>query len=123
MSHLLGRRVGVLQAHPLQGERYRVQFTSLQNLKGPVQVHVALLGHGLSTQVKSGENAGETLHHEFVVLKMLNRTMTQREGQYVADLQLPKNQSSGATGFSVVFWVTGKGRQTPIQATGGPLPM
>ncbi len=121
MSGLLGQSVGKLEAHPLGNGKYKVQFHANLKDKSHYTVHVALLGHGLSTEVKYGENAGEILHHEFVVLKTTKKGMQKIGNLYQADVALPSNKMTGPKRFSVAFWVSAPGSQRPIQATGGYL--
>jgi hypothetical protein len=120
-QQLLGKSVGVLKATPRDNKTYHVQFSPEVRKQGSYKVHVALLGHGLSTDVKYGENAGETLQHEFVVLKTYARNMTKQGAHFTANLKVPENKSAGAPKMSLVFWVSAEGSQKPIQAVGGYL--
>ncbi len=121
LSNLTTQAVGVLQAEASTQGTYQISFRPKDPASRKYRVHVALLGHGLSTKVKYGENAGETLHHEFVVLKTDQKQLQRNNDVYQADLALPKNTQSGASQRSVVFWVSVEGSQKPIQAVGGYL--
>ncbi len=121
LTNLKGPAVGTLQAEPKGKQTYQVTFRPKDKASKKYIVHVALLGHGLSTKVKYGENAGETLHHEFVVLKTMKADLKRKKGVYSATLPLPQNAKSGAKQTSVVFWVSVEGDQKPIQAVGGYL--
>ena len=85
---------------------------------GDFEVHVALLGGGIVSAVRAGENSGRTLRHEFVALAL----KTARLEAGAADLNLPKPAVAGVTRHALSVWVTRRGELTPQQATGGWLP-
>ncbi|HEX4343832.1 MAG TPA: DUF1223 domain-containing protein [Verrucomicrobiae bacterium] len=76
------------------------------------QVHVALLGCDLQTAVKAGENNGETLKHDFVVLAMQSNPLKENEAHLTLGTAKP-----GEKAFAV--WVTEGDRMTPVQVAGG----
>ena len=70
----------------------------------------------------AGENSGETLIHEFVVLSLAYKTMVKKEdGTYTVDISLPEKNKSQAKKFSMAFWISPEDSYKPIQATGGYL--
>ncbi len=79
---------------------------------GPFELHAAILGGGISSPVSAGENRGETLHHEFVALKMAHAPLGR-------DLSLPVPKVTGVARHALAVWVTRPGELTPLQATGG----
>jgi len=85
------------------------------------EVHVAVLGGGISSRVTAGENRGETLGHEFVVLGIAEKPLSQDGGGAVvrADLPLPRPIATEAARRALAAWVTLRGQLAPIQATGG----
>ncbi len=91
---------------------------------GSFEVHVALLGGGISSKVTAGENSGATLRHEFVVLGLSNAILSQDAGIPVqrATVALPHPSVTGATHLALAAWVSAHGKMEPIQATGGWLP-
>ncbi len=105
----------------------RVEFTPGPAARaGPEgeEVHVAILGGGISSKVTAGENHGETLTHEFVVLGLADQVLSRVPGDSVerAEVALPHPIAAGATRRALAAWVTLRGELTPIQATGGWLP-
>ncbi len=82
---------------------------------GDHEVHAAILGGGIVSRVKAGENRGETLRHEFVALELKSTTL--REGS--ATLRLPKAEVEGVTRHALAVWVTRRGQLAPVQAAGG----
>ncbi len=79
---------------------------------GTFEVHAAILGGGITSQVGGGENQGETLHHEFIALALRNAPL----GKKIA---LPVPKVTGVTRHAMAVWITRQGELTPVQATGG----
>jgi hypothetical protein len=91
---------------------------------GLYEVHVALLGGGLSSKVTAGENSGETLRHEFVVLGIADKVLARDAGvaAYRATVALPYPIAPAEVRRALAAWVSPHGEMEPIQATGGWLP-
>lgn len=105
------RRTGVLTVSYSSDKICRVSFA----LAGEYEAHVALLGGGIVSNVKAGENDGRTLNHEFVAFAFKNAPI--KNG--VADLPLPAAIPAGVTREALAVWITKRGELAPIQATGG----
>ncbi len=84
-------------------------------------LNVALLGFELKTQVKAGENRGRELPHDFVVLGVDTAAFKANNNIYQTKLRLPETVIS-APRYAIVAWVSKRGKQAPIQATGGWIP-
>jgi hypothetical protein len=82
---------------------------------GDFEVHVALLGGGISSRVQSGENRGRTLRHDFVVLNL----QTSRLAAGAAELTVPAAGDPAVTRQALAIWITRRGQLVPVQATGG----
>lgn len=121
LQQLLGAESGNLAVLKLGSKKIKINFNSSSQNEKTYKVHLALLGHGLKTEVKYGENAGETLEHEFVVLEHEEKTLVAQRGLHSAEMEIPSNLKSGAQSFSLAVWVTVPGSEKPVQATGGPL--
>ncbi len=91
----------------------KVSFPS----SGELKFNLAVLGMGLVTEVKSGENAGHQLSHDFVVL---NHQSASDKQQHTFNLPLILKHKPEQ--FSLVAWVSKKDSLKPIQAVGGFLP-
>ncbi len=89
----------------------RVRFESA----GELEVHAAVLGGGITSAVRAGENAGRTLRHEFVALSLAAAPL--RAG--AAELKLPLPATAGVMRHALAVWVTRRGGLVPVQATGG----
>ncbi len=90
---------------------------------GRYRVWVALLGNGLQSEVRRGENAGRTLHHEFLALGLVDTALTATgaggDQSVTLDLSLTAERPARR---AVAVWVTPADGLTPLQATGGWLP-
>jgi hypothetical protein len=99
-----------------------VKFLRTEKSPGRYDVHVALLGGGLSSSVTAGENEGETLQHEFVVLILVDAPMQLDGAAATAELTLTQPEIKDAARRALAAWVTRRGELAPVQATGGWLP-
>jgi hypothetical protein len=75
---------------------------------------IAVVGLGVTNRVARGENAGKTLHHDFVVDSLLQLD-TAKGNEWIGELP----RTSGYQETAIVAWVHERGRQKPIQAVGG----
>jgi len=109
-------QAGRLTAEYVNGEA-EVRYTADQ-LSG-VTAHAAVLGFGLTTDVKAGENANRTLHHDFVVLDHAKGALQANdEGTSVASLAVDRG-GHDAERYAIAVWVEKAGQRGPIQAAGG----
>ncbi len=81
-------------------------------------VNAALLGFGLTSEVRSGENAGRELSHDFVVLELTHTEMHFNDGLYQATLRRPQSKVESER-YGLAFWVSKNNEQKPLQAAGG----
>lgn len=101
---------GVLKTS-IDDQKVKLEFPHATN---KLTYNLAVVGVGLKTAVKSGENAGDDLPHDFVVLD--HQTS---EGTKSAEFELPRISKHQPEQFAVVAWVSEAGSLKPIQATGG----
>ncbi len=104
-------RAGILSVEYADDGICRVRFAPA----GDWEVHTVLLGGGISSAVRSGENGGRTLRHEFVALVL----KAARLDKGTAELSLPKPTGLNVVRYALAVWVTRRGEPTPIQAVGG----
>jgi hypothetical protein len=102
----------------------RVTFTPAPGTgaeKAAYEVHVALLGGGISSKVTAGENDGRTLTHEFVVLGIADAGLSRAApgAALGAEVPLPRPIVPDAKRRALAAWVTRRGDLAPMQATGG----
>jgi hypothetical protein len=89
---------------------------------GPFELHVALLGCGLTSKVTAGENQGRMLGHDFVVLGLSAAPFAGSGAPLQAAARLPGASVPGAGRLALAAWVTRAGELAPLQAAGGWLP-
>jgi hypothetical protein len=121
-----GAAAGVLSLEVVDGAACHATY-----LPGPgappsasYDIHVALLGGGVTSRVTAGENRGETLGHEFVVLGLAVRALdpSTPPREFRGTVALPHATFSEAKRRAVAAWVTEGNGLTPLQATGGWIP-
>ncbi|WP_324726006.1 DUF1223 domain-containing protein [Actomonas aquatica] len=81
-----------------------------------LEVHVALLGGAIVSDVRRGENRGRRLQHEFVVLAWTRASLRDGRGEMTLP-EVPTDLKAGRR--AVAVWVSRPGEPTPLQATGG----
>lgn len=113
---ILAVPAGVLQLEAT-AEELNLSFESNESGR-TMAASVALLGFGIETQVKAGENAGRKLNHDFVVLAVNSAPMRREGDVYRASLSTPSTDIRAAR-YALVGWVNTEGSQAPIQAAGG----
>ncbi len=106
---------GDLNAH-LRGRHLSVTYEG--GARDSLILNVAMLGFGIHTAVKAGENSGRNLPHEFVVLSH------QMHHSNVAnwEVELPEVNLKSGDRVGLAIWVSQKASLTPLQATGTWLP-
>ena len=98
-------------------QRVEVRFAPSSPRNG-LEVHVAILGFDLKTDVRAGENGGRILEHDFVVLGLHEASMTRTQSLHTASFALPETEVTSAR-RAIAAWVSASGDPGPIQAVGG----
>ena len=80
-------------------------------------VEVALLGGDIASDVRSGENGGRRLQHDFVALHLATAALGLEGNRLTATNVLP--EKTAALPNALAAWVKTGDSQAPIQATGG----
>ena len=111
---LSAKEVGELSLD-LDGEAIEVQYAPAGEGGKRYDLHVAVLGFGLKTPVRSGENRGELLAHDFVVLGYKRLAGKGEWDDTLPDAPL----ADEAERLGVAVWVSPRGRVEPLQAVGG----
>lgn len=112
---------GTLAATVRDDGQVLVAFQAAGTDAGAWEAHAALLGFGLKSEVRGGENRGRTLVHDFAVLAHEVTAMRRQHGEIRAAIRLPVHRESPEP-FAVAVWVTEAGKLAPVQAAGGVLP-
>ena len=115
------KQAGVLNVTTSDGKNFAVEFRPEKRSASDWEAHLALLGSGISSNVRAGENSGRNLQHDFVVLDLRDLAMNSENGTLRARLAM---ESTGETGArkAVAVWISARDRLAPVQATGGWLP-
>ena len=115
------KAAGILVVKTTDGKNFEIEFRPEKGAAGNWDVHLALLGSGISSKIGAGENSGRNLQHDFVVLALRDAAL-QGEGEVRrASLTIPAASEAGAR-LAVAIWVSARDRLAPAQATGGWLP-
>ena len=102
------------------GEQLLVQFQPADNIEADgLQLNIAVLGMGLSTQVNAGENRGKKLHHDFVVLS--HSQPRGDDSHLIWSVDMPDIPDKGQQRNALVVWLTPASSQDVVQAVGGYL--
>lgn len=113
---------GVLQASSQDGRHWTVTFSPREPGRKDYEINEAVLVSGVGIDVKSGENSGRHLQHDFAAISLITHPLAKQTngltGSFVID-DHPKNVSGR---LALAVWVTHAGQLEPLQATGGWLP-
>ena len=111
------KKSGVLLVKSADHANWQITFSPPERDKHGYEVHVALLTNELISEVKSGENRGRRLRHDFVVTDLATHPLTSHGDRFETEfaLMVAKPQAHQA----IAFWVTQRGSLEPLQAVGG----
>ena len=101
----------------LENDELTINYDSLP--KNTLYANIAVLGFGIETPIKRGENRGKTLKHDFVVTGFKKVKMYTSDKQLIANTKLPKLRTQSAKKSAVVVWLSSKLNPSPIQVVGG----
>jgi hypothetical protein len=110
-------KVGKLRVTLRDRGHLDIAFTPVGAGPKSALVEVALLGCGIASDVRSGENGGRRLLHDFVVLNLASAVPGSEGSRLTATFALP--EKSIAPSSALAAWLTNADDRIPIQATGG----
>ncbi len=119
LANTVNKEVGVLKLI-IKDTKISAQFSPLDKVKENLILNIALLGFDLTSNVNAGENKGQTLTHDFVVLGYKKVRFKTEEVFFIASSDLPKPKKQ-AIKYGLATWVSTDNDLTPIQAVGGYL--
>ena len=102
-------------------DEIRAEFLPAAASGDVLELHVAVLGFDLSSDVRAGENRGRRLVQNFVVLALETERTQLEGGLYAWQLELPLPRDEWPPDVGLASWVTLPDDPTPIQAVGGEL--
>jgi hypothetical protein len=114
--------IGVLKVTSSDLRRWEVEFSPLHSKQSAYEVHAALLGSGITSEVRAGENRGRRLVHDFAVLELAQGELNQNSGEARGEFRLSHDPKTNQSRLGIAVWVTGHGSPVPLQATGGWFP-
>lgn len=79
--------------------------------------NLVILGMGLSTKIRAGENSGKQLNHDFVVLKHHSKL-----GDGSVNFALPEITTHKPKKLAIAAWVSSPDSLKPIQSVGAKIP-
>lgn len=82
-------------------------------------IHVALLGNEILSNVTSGENSGRKLEQNFVVLDFKSIAIENNKAETNLAVTGTKVKPKS---FAIAAWVTERGQLTPLQTVGAQIP-
>jgi len=86
-----------------------------------LDIHLAILGFDLKSQVTRGENRGRELLNDFIVLQLAEAPLNHAENQFTA--VMPRFTTGPVnTHLAIAAWIEQPSHQAPLQAAGGWLP-
>ena len=100
------------------GSQVAVDYTVSQATPAALEIHLAVLGFDLKTDVRGGENDGRVLQHDFVVLGYQRLDLKGTSPKFNTISPMPTLREP-ASRTALAAWVNRKGNPKPIQATGG----
>jgi hypothetical protein len=117
--------IGILNVnHDQDSQLLKIYFSPEQAINEQyIQLNIAILGMGLSNEIKTGENQGRELKHDFVVLNHVQQQVSINPNNDKQQWQtsLPEVPVSGQQQSALVVWISANDSQEIIQATGGYL--
>lgn len=114
------KNAGILKVRKISGTDFEVTFLPpngrwMQDLK----VSAAYLGFEIESRVKSGENNGNTLKHDFSALDFVETPLGYQQGYLKTTVHFDPKNKDGIARYGIAVWVTQGARLEPVQAIGG----
>jgi len=111
---------GTLKVEEKNPDEFEVTFLPACNVPFlHVSVNAASLGFDIVIDVKSGENAGKTLRHDFAVLSWAKKETIAKNGIIKTVIRFDSKVPAAAARHAIAVWVTDQTSGRPLQATGG----
>ena len=115
--------VGVLTAVSEDGRQWTIQFQpAAGSATTSYEVHAALLGSDISSNVKAGENRGRVLLHDFAVLADAKAIAKMDGPLFQGTVTFDSKPLTSTNRLALAAWVTAKTSLQPVQSVGGWLP-
>jgi hypothetical protein len=113
---------GVLQTSSQDGRHWTVTFSPHEHNPKDYEVTAAVLVSGVGIDVKSGENAGRHLLHDFAAISLATRPLANQTNVFAGSFVIDDHPKNVFGRLALAVWVTRASQLEPVQATGGWLP-
>lgn len=114
-----GGEAGVLTVVSQDTNHWQVRFVPALRGGSGYEVHAALLLSGLGADVKSGENAGHHLRHDFVAIALIHQPLVRENDGFTGPISIAAVPNKPEGKLALAAWVTQSGTLAPVQAVGG----
>ena len=114
-----GTKAGILKVSSTDGTHWEASFVPTTANTTGYEANAAILVSGVGSEVKSGENAGRHLQHDFVAIELVRQPLLVKGNEFrgAFTFNAQSNAPSGRPALAV--WVTQAGQLEPVQSTGG----
>lgn len=101
----------------INDQQLTASYAAMHSATEKLVLNIAVLGMGLVSHIKAGENKGRTAQHEFVVVGY--KSLAGDNGLW--STQLPALHNRDAKQYAFAVWVSRPNDPAPLQAVGGML--
>jgi len=115
------KKIGSLKV-TLKENTITARFNPLKKKAALYNLNIALLGTGITTHIKAGENKGRKSTHEFVVLNHQKYRSHNLKWKVNWSPLTQQIKSLSVSDYAIAAWINTENNLSPIQATGGYLP-
>jgi len=117
-----GAITGILKVTSSDLVHWQASFHPTPPVAGGYEVHAALLGSSLNSEVHAGENRGRRLAHDFVALALATDALKSDGQEVVGEFKFDPAAKGQAKRLALATWITRRDSLEPLQAVGGWLP-
>ena len=96
-----------------------VSFINEMDLLDTLTCYLSIMGCDIKSDIKSGENEGKELIHQFITLSFNEFRIIKSEKIYQAETKFPEFNNNISGRKAIAAWVTQMDNPKPIQAVGG----
>jgi hypothetical protein len=114
----LSEPAGELEIEILSENTFRVVYAPTDKQITSWQATVVLLGFGIVSPVKRGENSGKTLEHNFSAIGYAQGALKKEGAVFAQTFKIKQDVKMPSQKQAVAAWVTKDG-MLPMQAAGG----
>ena len=101
----------------LENQNLQIDFDSFKEKN--LYANIAILGFGIETPIKRGENKDKNLKHDFIVTGFKQVRMKNNKKLLSALTELPKARVNNSKKSAIVVWLSTRLDPSPIQVVGG----